>query len=102
MLKEDNTLGGMVICETSEQARKLYAYFDEIQNELNKNSSNTYYLKAGLILHDSDDKETRKQIIKDFKKNMTVDILIVFNMLLTGFDSSKIKEIIFWKKAKRP
>lgn len=47
-------------------------------------------------------KETRKQIIKDFKKNMTVDILIVFNMLLTGFDCSKIKEIIFWKKAKRP
>ena len=85
IVKGDNTLGGMVICETSEQARKLYAYFDEIQNELNKNSSNTYYLKAGLILHDSDDKETRKQIIKDFKKNMTVDILIVFNMLLTGF-----------------
>ena len=78
IVKGDNTLGGMVICETSEQARKLYAYFDEIQNELNKNSSNTYYLKAGLILHDSDDKETRKQIIKDFKKNMTVDILIVF------------------------
>lgn len=56
IVKGDNTLGGMVICETSEQARKLYAYFDEIQNELNKNSSNTYYLKAGLILHDSDDK----------------------------------------------
>ena len=44
IVKGDNTLGGMVICETSEQARKLYAYFDEIQNELNKNSSNTYYL----------------------------------------------------------
>ena len=34
-LHGDDTLGGMVICETSEQARKLYAYFDEIQNELN-------------------------------------------------------------------
>lgn len=29
---------------------------------------------TGLILHDSDDKETRKQIVKDFKKNMTIDI----------------------------
>ena len=98
IVKGDNTLGGMVICETSEQARKLYAYFDEIQNELNKNSSNTYYLKAGLILHDSDDKETRKQIIKDFKKNMTVDILIVFNMLLTGFDAPRLKRLYFGRK----
>ena len=65
IVKGDNTLGGMVICETSEQARKLYAYFDEIQSQSNKTSSSTYYLKAGLILHDSDDKETRKQIIKD-------------------------------------
>lgn len=98
IVKGDNTLGGMVICETSEQARKLYAYFDQIQNELNKNSSNTYYLKAGLILHDSDDKETRKQIIKDFKKNMTVDILIVFNMLLTGFDAPRLKRLYFGRK----
>ena len=27
-IQGDNTLGGMVICETSEQARKLFAYFD--------------------------------------------------------------------------
>ena len=31
----------MTICETSEQARKLFAYFDEIQNELNK-TANTF------------------------------------------------------------
>ena len=98
IVKGDNTLGGMVICETSEQARKLYAYFDEIQNELSKNSSNACYLKAGLILHDSDDKETRTQIIKDFKKNMTVDILIVFNMLLTGFDAPRLKRLYFGRK----
>lgn len=34
-IQGDNTLGGMVICETSEQARKLFAYFDKIQAELN-------------------------------------------------------------------
>lgn len=99
-IKGDNTLGGMVICETSEQARKLYAYFDEIQTELNKSSSNPIILKAGLILHDSDDKETRKDIIKDFKKNMTVDILIVFNMLLTGFDAKRLKRLYFGRKLK--
>lgn len=97
-IKGDQSLGGMVICESSEQARKLYAYFDEIQNELNKNSTHSYHMKAGLILHDSDDKETRKQIIKDFKKNMTIDILIVFNMLLTGFDAPRLKRLYFGRK----
>ena len=54
----------------------------------------------GLILHDSDDKETRKQIIKDFKKNMTIDLLIVFNMLLTGFDAPRLKRLYFGRKLK--
>ena len=100
MIKGDNTLGGMVICETSEQARKLFAYFDEVQTELNKTSSNQSCFKVGLILHDSDDKETRKQIIKDFKKNMTIDILIVYNMLLTGFDAPRLKRLYFGRKLK--
>ena len=99
MLHGDETLGGMIICETSEQARKLFAYFDEIQNELNANApSFQSHFKAGLILYDSDDKETRKQIVKDFKKNMTIDILIVFNMLLTGFDAPRLKRLYFGRK----
>lgn len=99
-LHDDNTLGGMVICETSEQARKLYSYFSEIQEELNANDSLQSEFKAGLILHDSDDKETRKQIVKDFKKNMTIDILIVFNMLLTGFDAPRLKRLYFGRRLK--
>lgn len=94
----DNTLGGMIICETSEQARKLYAFFDVVQDELNKSKPIPSHLKAGLILHDSDDKDTRKQIIKDFKKNMTIDILIVFNMLLTGFDAPRLKRLYLGRK----
>lgn len=100
IVQGDKTLGGMVICETSEQARKLFSYFDEIQKELNENSSLKSNLKAGLILYDSDDKDTRKQIVKDFKKNMTIDILIVFNMLLTGFDAPRLKRLYFGRKLK--
>ena len=96
----DNSLGGMIICETSEQARRLFAYFDEIQTELNKSASKPINLKAGLILYDSDDKEIRKQVVKDFKKNMTIDILIVFNMLLTGFDAPRLKRLYFGRKLK--
>lgn len=119
-IQGDNTLGGMVICETSEQARRLYAVFEEewdkcqpkpIKIKLTDGScvlgepvvdykTENRPLKAGLILHDTDDKETRKQIIKDFKKNMTVDILIVFNMLLTGFDAPRLKRLYFGRKLK--
>ena len=100
MVQGDDTLGGMVICETSEQARKIYSYFDEIQRELNEDYSVKTDFRVGLILHDSEDKETRKQIVKDFKKNMTIDILVVFNMLLTGFDAPRLKRLYFGRKLK--
>ena len=100
MIRGDNTLGGMVICETSEQARRLFAHFDEIQTELNTGASYQSHFKAGLILYDSDDKETRDKVITDFKDNFKVDILIVFNMLLTGFDSPRLKRMYFGRKLK--
>lgn len=95
-IQGDDTLGGMIICETSGQAEKLFAHFDKIQKEI----SGKLHLRAGLILHDYEDKETRKQIVKDFKKNMTIDILIVFNMLLTGFDAPRLKRLYFGRKLK--
>ncbi len=99
-IQGDDTLGGMIICETSEQARRLLAYFDEIQEELNKAASVKSHFKAGLILHDSDDKDTRENIVTDFKDNMKIDILIVFNMLLTGFDAPRLKRLYFGRKLK--
>ena len=119
-IQGDDTLGGMVICETSEQARRLYDVFQEEWQKYQpkpikiKLPDGTYVvgepevdykskyrpLKAGIILHDTDDKETRKQIVKDFRKNMTVDILIVFNMLLTGFDAPRLKRLYFGRKLK--
>ena len=99
-IQGDDTLGGMVICETSEQARRLFAYYDAIQHELNQNASNRSHFKAGLILYDSDDKETRETVITDFKDNFKTDILIVYNMLLTGFDAPRLKRLYFGRKLK--
>ncbi len=119
-IQGNETLGGMVICETGEQARRLYDVFQEewqkyqpkpikvklpdgscVLGEPEVDYKSMYRpLKAGIILHDTDDKETRKQIVKDFKKNMTVDVLIVFNMLLTGFDAPRLKRLYFGRKLK--
>ena len=119
-IQGDDTLGGMVICETSEQARRLYEAFTTKPTGGNSMPIQLYMdeqewmvaealpvyvtakkpLRVGLILHDSDDKETRKQIVKDFKKNMSIDLLIVFNMLLTGFDAPRLKRLYFGRKLK--
>ena len=44
-----------------------------------------------LILHDVDDKETRRGYQDDFKKGK-IDLLVVYNMLLTGFDAPRLKK----------
>ena len=97
-IQGDDTLGAMIVCESGPQAKKIYEYFKEIENELNQNNELKSNFKIGLILHDIDDKQTRDSVIKDFKKNMTVDILIVFNMLLTGFDAPRLKRLYLGRK----
>lgn len=76
----DESIGGMIVCDSSEQAR---AIFEELK-------SDPY--SAALILHDADDKETRRDNIDAFKKG-TIDFLVVYNMLLTGFDAPRLKKL---------
>lgn len=94
------TLGGMIVCETSEQARKIYKFFDIIQNEINQTNENKSELKAALILHDEGDKESRNDLVDKFKKEQSIDVLIVFNMLLTGFDAPRLKKLYLGRKLK--
>ncbi|MDW2906560.1 DEAD/DEAH box helicase family protein [Mesomycoplasma ovipneumoniae] len=96
--RDNNSLGGMVICETSTQAEKIYEFFNKIQSNADDNEFGKTNLKAALILHDIDDKATRMEHIDDFKKGKNIDILIVFNMLLTGFDAPRLKKIYFGRK----
>ena len=78
----ETTIGGMVVCDSSEQAKELFRIINELHPEI----------KSALILHDVDDKETRKNNRDDFKRG-NIDLLIVFNMLLTGFDAHRLKKL---------
>jgi type I restriction enzyme R subunit len=78
----DATIGGMIVCDSSEQAKELYRIVREQYP----------HIKAALILHDVDDKETRRNNRDDFKRG-SIDLLIVFNMLLTGFDAHRLKKL---------
>jgi len=104
----DNTIGGMVICDSSEQAEKLKEIFDEKyavpqmpELAMAAEPELTYHIRqketgkvqsAALILHDAGTKDDREILIEDFKAGK-IDLLFVYNMLLTGFDAPRLKKL---------
>lgn len=105
----DNSIGGMVVCDSSEQAKTLMQIFeekysvkeDEVPMQMaaepeiaygKSNPSSRKVSSAALILHDIGDKQTRKDQVDAFKDGK-IDLLFVYNMLLTGFDAKRLKKL---------
>ncbi|MCS6101599.1 type I restriction endonuclease subunit R [Shewanella baltica] len=110
----DATIGGMVICDSSDQAKQMFEIFNAVyaQTPVLPQSVNTplevaepaptAYVEsvkqaqkvknAALILHDIGSKEERKNWVEDFKAGK-IDFLFVYNMLLTGFDAKRLKKL---------
>ena len=121
---EDNTLGGMVVCNSKEQAQMMYRLFlekyadeTELDNERDEDGATVYRsisagemeakktpcrkgcYRAALITYDSFDKETRAKWIELFKDGK-IDLLIVFQMLQTGFDEPRLKKLYLHRMVK--
>ena len=81
----DNTIGGMIVCRTNPQARKVHEWFKA-------NSK----LSTGLVITDIND-PAQAQINKnnqiDFRDTLAPDILIVNFMLTTGYDVKRLKKM---------
>lgn len=109
----NNTIGGMVVCDSSEQAKMMYDIFQaqyaksglvedlptsyfmvsEPKATYNvKKKQNSQVTSAAVILHDVGTKKEREQLVEDFKEGK-IDFLFVFNMLLTGFDAPRLKKL---------
>ena len=100
----DSSIGGMVICDSADQAKEMHRIFNIVYAEKSSSNSTTpqgYSAQAAeknrvktasLILHDIGSKDERKQWVEDFKAGK-IDFLFVFNMLLTGFDSKRLKKL---------
>jgi type I restriction enzyme, R subunit len=106
----DNTIGGMVVCDSSDQAKQLFEIFQHKYTKVvsllgegmmaadeglpygksKKLESNVK--TAALILHDIGTKQERKDQVEDFKDGK-IDFLFVYNMLLTGFDAPRLKKL---------
>ena len=85
ILHNDQTIGAMVVCDSSEQAREMHTQFEE-------RFFASKELSSALILHDVDTKDDRKDYVENFKLG-NIDLLFVYNMLLTGFDSPRLKKL---------
>ncbi len=81
----DNTIGGMVVCRTNAQARKVHEWFKE-------NSKIT----TGLVITDTND-PTQSKINKnnqvEFRDSLAPDMLVVNFMLTTGYDVKRLKKM---------
>jgi type I restriction enzyme R subunit len=115
----DDSIGGMVICDSSEQARELYRQFEQrmappaptmVAASANDGEYRRQHVaephlsyakppNAALILHDEGDKQSRENEVKAFKRG-EVDLLFVYNMLLTGFDAPRLKKLYFGRVIK--
>jgi type I restriction enzyme R subunit len=106
----DNSIGAMVVCDSSDQAKMLYEIFQSKYAEKNivedgllmaaeppesygnQKKSESKVKIAAVILHDIGTKNERKNQIDQFKDG-NIDLLFVFNMLLTGFDAPRLKKL---------
>jgi type I restriction enzyme R subunit len=106
----DNTIGGMVVCDSSDQAKMMYEIFqknyadkNEVEEELpmaaepeasyGKNKAEERKVTSALlILHDIGTKQNRKDWVEEFKDGKH-DFIFVYNMLLTGFDAPRLKKL---------
>lgn len=120
VIHNDNSIGGMIVCDSSDQAKMIFEFVQKYNTAkeaklLNKEPQSDYsiaaepqaiYLNsedapitASIILHDVDTKQIRKDNQTDFKQGK-IDLLIVYNMLLTGFDSKRLKKMYLTRVVK--
>lgn len=85
----DDTIGAMVVAHSSGQARAIHKKLCELDQDIS----------CALVLHDVGTKQERREICDEFKKG-SIDILVVYNMLLTGFDAHRLKKLYLCRKIK--
>ena len=104
----DNSIGGMVVCDSSDQAKMMFEIFESnyaqsqeesflmaaepASNYGEKKNNESKVKSAALILHDIGTKDERKEKVENFKEGK-IDFLFVYNMLLTGFDAPRLKKL---------
>ncbi len=117
---QDDSIGSMVVCDSADQAETMFKIFvnkyspdqhvlEPVSEYKSINEPATVYqtytdrqkkkLIASLILYDVGSTEERKKEIEAFKAG-NIDLLFVYNMLLTGFDAKRLKKLYIGRLVK--
>ena len=80
----------MIVCSSNPQAKKIKQWFDERSD-----------LQAGLVISDEEiPPSVNKQTQISFKETLQPDILVVHQMLTTGYDVNRLKKMYLLRNAK--
>lgn len=101
----DETIGAMIVAHSAPQARRIYAKLCDLDPDLAVglalDDGDKEQIESRLILHDEGTKQYRREVCDSFKKDDSpINILVVFNMLLTGFDAHRLKKLYLCRKIK--
>jgi type I restriction enzyme R subunit len=127
LLNDDPSIGAMVICDSSKQAKRMAEIFEAkysrkvlpMDEPVPFDATTDDRLVAGgeaasfnvrrkqerevntaaLILDHVGTKQTRKQQVEAFKDGK-IDLLFVYDMLLTGFDARRLKKLYLGREIK--
>ncbi|WP_162178985.1 DEAD/DEAH box helicase family protein [Bifidobacterium stellenboschense] len=80
--RECDNIGAMVVARTSRQARNIFAALQRYDTDVS----------SALVLYDEGSKEDQRDAQLRFKRG-EIDILVVYKMLLTGFDAPRLKKM---------
>ena len=86
----DDSIGGMIVCASNTQAKKIKRWFDEHSD-----------LTAGLVISDEEIPTAANKATQiAFKETLQPDILVVHQMLTTGYDVNRLKKMYLLRNAK--
>lgn len=89
LTNNDNTIGGMIVCCSNPQAKKIKDWFDHHST-----------LSAGLVISDDDVLTAANKATQiAFKNTLQPDILVVHLMLTTGYDVNRLKKMYLLRNA---
>ncbi|WP_243555757.1 type I restriction endonuclease [Priestia megaterium] len=84
---EDSHIGAMIVTVSVDQAKRIYHFLNEKTN-----------LQTALVISEQD-KEENKKNQKAFREG-SISVLIVYNMLITGFDAERLKRLYLFRSPK--
>lgn len=88
-IQNDDSMGFMIVSSSTEQARAIQKWFEDNRSEIS----------TALVLCDEEDNKEKQDYFRGKRDNATGDTIIkykgviVFDMLLTGFDAPRLKRL---------